>query len=349
MIPRFVMLLPLALAMIASTCARGQTPLSSVPTEPLGLMNVAHEKNGLAGEGIQPWHIRGTYHTYSQNGKPEFEGTYEEWWVGHTRYKRTFSTPQFTQTDYATGTALLREGAQEWPKGPELLLRESLIDPLPESALLSKFQLRERQESAGKATLNCVSMLYPVRPNLAVGGEFFPRACFDPSIPALRMYSVGSAQKLFYGHIVSFKGHYIAEQLQFYFAGKLAADLNIEVIETLKGSPDNAIAPSGNVVPVDLDNIMIDEVGRSHWPQLLRSAVPVYPADAKSMRAQGTVNIEAIIGEDGHLKNAKILDGNPFLRQASLDAVNQWLYRPFEVMGKPRTVKVRLHVIFQMA
>jgi protein TonB len=55
---------------------------------------------------------------------------------------------------------------------------------------------------------------------------------------------------------------------------------------------------------------------------------PVYPAIAQSARVQGVVIIEATIGVDGTVTEARILRSIPLLDAAALDAVKQWKFTP---------------------
>jgi TonB family protein len=312
------------------------------------LMSIAHDKNGLVGSDIRPWHIRATYRSFDMKGKPDYEGTYEEWWVSATKYKLSFTNPKSTQTDYATGTALLRDGFQEWQGGLELLLRASLIAPLPDVSQLNGFTLQRAAQAVGQSSIQCVALTYPVRPNLEVSGNFYPAACFEPTMPVLRVYSEGTSTRVIYDHIVSFQEHYLARQIQVFVSGKLAAEMSLDVVELLKESPDIVLAAPSTALPVDLTKIMFKEGTKSRWPALLKKAVPVYPQEAKSMRVQGTVNIKATIGVDGHVESMQPIDGPSMLRQAAFDAVRQWLYRPFDLMGQPRPVEIEIHVVFTL-
>jgi TonB family protein len=322
-----------------------QDTSSVLPQDPTVLMALGHDKNGLAGSDIKPWHIRGAYHSYDTKGKPEYEGAYEEWWVSATKYKLSFTNPKSTQTDYATGTVLLREGPQEWQSGFELLLRASLLEPLPDVSQLNGFTLKRGAKTVGQSSIECVDLTYPVP--LEVSGSFYPAACFEPTIPALRVYSEGST-RIIYDHIVSFQGHYLARQIQVFVSGKLAAEMNLDVVESLKQSPDTVLAAPSTALPVDLTKIMFKDPTRSHWPATLRKALPVYPQNAKSMRIQGTVNIKVTIGPDGHVESLNLIDGPQVLRKAAMDSVQQWLFRPFDLMGQPRRVELELHVIFRL-
>lgn len=337
-----------SLALASSSHIVAQDALGSLPQDPIALMTLARDKNGLVGAGIKPWHIRGTYHSFDTRGKPEYEGSYEEWWVSATKYRLSFSNPKSTQTDYATGAVLLRDGSQEWQDGPELLLRASLLEPLPEVSQLKEFTLRQRARAVGQSNVECISLAYPARPMLQVSANYYPAACFGPTIPVLRIYSEGTSTRIIYDRIVSFQEHYLARQIQVFANGKLAADMNLDVVESLKESPDTVFAPPATALPVKLTKIVFKDGTSSRWPTLLKKAAPVYPDQAKSMRIQGTVNIKAAIGPDGRVESMQPIDGPSVLRGAALDAVRQWIYRPFYVMGQPRSVEVEIHVIFTL-
>lgn len=334
------------LVLAASALALAETH-DSLPQDSLALITLAHSKNGLSGPDMSPWHVRGTYRSYDEQGKPAYEGTYEEWRISASRYKVSFTNPKFTQTDFATGITLFREGSQDWLRGPELLLRGMLIEPLPDPSLLKDFTFQRQTQIAGRESFECVGLSYPIRPGVALSGSFYPAACFGPSLPVLRVYSEGST-RITFGHFASFQGHYVPRQIQVYVADKLAADLSLDTVETLKEFPDALLTPPSTAVPVDLTKIAFKDLDPSRWPMLLKKAVPVYPAQARSIGLRGTVNIRVNVGPDGHVESMQPIDGPVMLRQAALDAVHEWLYRPFEVMGKPRPIQLEVRVIFMM-
>ena len=67
----------------------------------------------------------------------------------------------------------------------------------------------------------------------------------------------------------------------------------------------------------------------------MKNVNPVYPPIAQSARVQGIVIIEATIGPDGRVKDAKVLRSIPLLDQAALDAVKQWQFTPTLLNGVP--------------
>ena len=81
---------------------------------------------------------------------------------------------------------------------------------------------------------------------------------------------------------------------------------------------------------------------------LLSSPTPAYPAPASAAQVQGEVVIEAVVGREGDVVEARVVSGPPLLRDAALRAVQQWRYRPFEVDGKPAEVATTARVAFRL-
>jgi len=250
-----------------SLAAVPQDAGGALPQDPMALMTLAHEKNGLVGADVKPWHMHGTYHAY-KNGKPEYEGTYEEWWFSPTQYKVSFINPKQPQTDYATGTALLRDGSQKWLDGPEELLRTSVVDPLPDPSLLKPFTLVRRERKVGNQKLECVSLTSPVRSNPQVSADYYPAECFGASLPVLRIFKDGSEQ-IVHDQLIQFQGHFIAKNIHVWNQGKTLADLQLDVVETLKQAPESVINPPSSALRVDLTRIPLNQ-GKSQFPALLK-------------------------------------------------------------------------------
>ena len=83
-------------------------------------------------------------------------------------------------------------------------------------------------------------------------------------------------------------------------------------------------------------------------PTKTRDIKPIYPAIAQSARVQGVVIIEATIGQDGKVKDAKVLRSIPLLDQAALDAVKQWEFTPTLLNGVPVPVIMTVTVNFTL-
>ncbi len=88
--------------------------------------------------------------------------------------------------------------------------------------------------------------------------------------------------------------------------------------------------------------------GHIKAPTKVKDVKPVYPALAQSARVAGVVTIEATIGPDGKVIDAKVVGSVPMLDQAALDAVRQWEYAPTLLNGVPVPVLVTVTVNFTL-
>ena len=90
-------------------------------------------------------------------------------------------------------------------------------------------------------------------------------------------------------------------------------------------------------------------VGRDvREPKLVKKVPPIYPASAQTAKVQGVVIIEAIIGKDGSVKDARVTKSVALLDQAALDAVKQWRFIPTQLNGYPVEVVCSLTVTFTL-
>jgi protein TonB len=71
----------------------------------------------------------------------------------------------------------------------------------------------------------------------------------------------------------------------------------------------------------------------------LKKVQPPYPPIAKAARAQGAVQVQVTISEEGRVIDAQVVSGHPLLREAALQAARQWVFKPTELTGVP--VKVQ--------
>lgn len=73
---------------------------------------------------------------------------------------------------------------------------------------------------------------------------------------------------------------------------------------------------------------------------------PVYPPIAKAAHIQGTVVFNLHIGTTGKIESMEVVSGPPMLRQAAIDALKQWTFRPFEKNGVPVVATGQYNIIF---
>jgi len=81
---------------------------------------------------------------------------------------------------------------------------------------------------------------------------------------------------------------------------------------------------------------------------LIKSVEPVYPALARQMRIQGSVELMANIGADGSITSVKLLSGDSILAQAAITAVKQWKYKPYYLGDQPVAIQTQITMKFKL-
>lgn len=88
-------------------------------------------------------------------------------------------------------------------------------------------------------------------------------------------------------------------------------------------------------------------VGNVVAPKLIKKVQPIYPEEARLARVQGRVIAQAVIDEEGAVRDVSLLRGvtsvASMVDDAAMDAVRQWRYEPATLEGRP--VKVYFTVV----
>jgi len=119
----------------------------------------------------------------------------------------------------------------------------------------------------------------------------------------------------------------------------IATSINLPRFESPQAAKPAVVKPPETPVRVG---------GDVQSAKLIKQVLPVYPRPASQLRISGTVRLLGIIAKDGTIQRLQVLSGHPLLRQAALDAVSQWVYRPTFLNGQPVEVEAPIEVIFTL-
>ena len=121
--------------------------------------------------------------------------------------------------------------------------------------------------------------------------------------------------------------------------GDVQETINVRERRTNTAQPTAA----GVVTPVRVG-------GNIRPPTKLKDVKPVYPASMRDAGREGVVPIEAMIGQDGKVVNARVLTAqvHPDFVVAALDAVRKWEFAPTLLNGKPVSVVMNVSVTFSL-
>jgi protein TonB len=83
-------------------------------------------------------------------------------------------------------------------------------------------------------------------------------------------------------------------------------------------------------------------------PQKIVDVAPIYPQIARAAHVEGVVILEAVIAEDGSVREVRVLRSNPLLDAAAMEAVHQWRFTPTLLNGEPVPVVMTVTVAFRL-
>jgi protein TonB len=114
---------------------------------------------------------------------------------------------------------------------------------------------------------------------------------------------------------------------------------------------DGAILGAGvtlGVAPPPVSVKPIRPGGDIQAPTKIKHVPPVYPPIARSAGIRGTVILEAVIAEDGRVRDVRVLRSITLLDPAAVDAVRQWQFTPTRLNGIPVPVVMTVTVTFEL-
>jgi protein TonB len=83
--------------------------------------------------------------------------------------------------------------------------------------------------------------------------------------------------------------------------------------------------------------------------RLLSKVEPVYPAEALRERLAGSVKLHVVIGRNGSVTSAELLDGSVVLAESAVRAVQQWRYEPTLLGGAPVEMEEEIRLVFRIS
>jgi TonB family protein len=82
--------------------------------------------------------------------------------------------------------------------------------------------------------------------------------------------------------------------------------------------------------------------------KLVKKVQPEYPEEAREKRIEGTVKLQVMVGKDGSVTVQNVVEGDPLLSPAAIEAVRQWRYEPWQLNGQPVEMQTTIDVVFSL-
>jgi TonB family protein len=337
---------------IAHISAPTPAPAAPLSKEPAEIFAAAAPSYDFASPALKPWHMKVSHQLYDDHNKPSAQGSYEYWWASPDTYRSTWSRSGMEQTDWYVNGQHSHAGSGEPLEYFERKLKSDLLEPMPKAEDLDpeKFRLERQQQSFGTVKLPCVMVIHkmPLHAQVqTVPLGMFPNYCFEPQIPVLRVYYAFGSTSVVYNNVVRFQGVYLPRKLGILEGKRKVLTATVDSIETTSSEAPE-LTPAKEAARINpVKNVSVSSGVAT--TMLKKEIRPVYSEDAKQLRIQGTVVLQAMIGTDGHIHDLKVIDGpSPSLVGAAMWAVSQWEYKPYLLYGEQVEVNTTINVVFRM-
>lgn len=128
------------------------------------------------------------------------------------------------------------------------------------------------------------------------------------------------------------------------------ASVGAEGVEIKKGNTLAKEMDSTRLEDSDADTLPTptEEYLVSEMPSVLSEVRPVYPKEAREKQLEGTVALDVLIDEKGLVRQVNVIEGQDIFRQAAMNAMKSYKFRPAKVDGKSVAVRIRYSINFQL-
>lgn len=305
-------------------------------------LTAAIAANTLELEGKIPFHLRLTFQIYDLSGKPQEQGTVDEWWAGPAGSYIEIAAPSLGTLHSLSSDALPNDEARR-----SLYLVREMLETVraPYGATPTKGKLVSEKRTNKKVVMNCMY----VEPTENRGpASFYRTACVDVSNEAIRIVSEPSKISL-RNRLGKFGGTHVALDVQVLFVGRPAVTGHVEkldgfdpahspVVLDRPASSSSATASKSVAVPASLLS-----------SKKISGNAPSYPPVAIHTRISGAVILSVHITEAGTIGGLlPIASSDPLLTNAAMTAVKGWIYQPYLLNGKPVAIDTTVTVNFNL-
>ena len=101
--------------------------------------------------------------------------------------------------------------------------------------------------------------------------------------------------------------------------------------------------PAADDTPKFGEYVYVEEL-----PEAVTRISPLYPDLAREAGVDGTVQVQALVGKDGRVRDVRVTKSIPMLDDAAKNAVRQWVFKPALSNNKPVAVWVAVPVKFSL-
>jgi hypothetical protein len=332
---RFILLIGYALVGSALASENQSVPLADVA-------QYAVEQSKITLPGGAAFHLKATI-VETTNPASDYKGEIEEFWVAPDKWRRTITSPNFSQTLIANGDKLSEDNKGDY--FPLWLndLATALFDPLPMLDTLKKLNSQIPKPQGGEHSNSCARLQMKVGAPPAQNGTYLV-FCFEGSRGLLQSV-VAPGYEADFKDYKSFRGKQVPRRITIDPEPGTTIEAKVTELAEL-GNPDEKLfAVSQSTPPAErLRSIVVDEATAR---KLSVSTPDILWPTVRSGKTSGVLSIYVSIDRNGRVRETWPLNSdNAGLEDAAREQVKRWQFKTATGDGAPVQVETILTFAF---
>lgn len=332
---RFVML-----AVSAVVCSAFGSPPKTVPLADVAQHAVEQSKIALPGSAA--FHLKATI-VETTNPASEYKGEIEEYWVSPEKWRRTITSPIFSQTLIANGDKLSEENKGDYFPWWLNDLATALFDPLPMIDTLKKLNSQIPKPQGGEHSNSCARLQMRVGTPPAQNSAYLV-FCFEGSRGLLQSV-VAPGYEADFKDYKGFKDKQVPSRITIDPEPGTTIEAKVTELAEL-GNPDEKLFAVGqSTPPADrLRRVVVDEATAR---KLSVSTPDILWPTVRSGKTSGVLSMYVSIDRNGRVRETWPLNSdNAGLEDAAREQVKRWQFKTATGDGAPVQVETILTFAF---
>ena len=283
-------------------------------------LDKAREAQDIRGTGLPAFQLSGVIKIWVSKGK-DIDGLYTYSWLGDGKWKEELVFPGYRRVRVGDGKNYWQVRTTAEETLPILQLNDLLSkDPIPGIEAGEELKKARGQKIGGRKT-DCVRR--------RMKGQGTWDYCFARDSGNLLRIVAGEGhspvewriERREYSDYANWQGKFYPRTVQGYDAKNLSMEVRFGEIKPLPSVPANFLEK-----PKEATAWLECPTERA-W-RLDKRVQPIYPSEARAAKVQGTVQLYAVIEQDGHVSEMALANNaDKSLVSAAATAVRNWIYR----------------------
>jgi TonB family protein len=319
----------LAIAVLAPGVAFGAD--ANLQREAADLFAHAAARQDIRTSGDKPYILHARFNTEHIIPKPA-EGQYQEVWLSPDKWRSDLVLAAFKQVEIGGAEAKSVSRNIDFRPRPAYLLAVALDAFIYPNRLDVEKVVAIHGKKIKGSERRCAEL---VADNETSKDEL----CFDASGALVSEERL--SQRFEYENFGSFGNKIFPKSIRVYEEGRKVLDISVDdLVSPIEMKPElfQAASSAQQLAPCE------------RWPAIpTRKETPHYPQPARNAHQEGTVVAYAVVGADGRFEKTKVLNSaGEALDQATLAAVQQWIYPPVSCGSRPLPTEIEIRVNYQL-